>query len=284
MNEKSKPADREKRTRKSTGRTDRVGRNSKHGRRPAAINSGNWIYGSHAARAVLANPHRRIHKLLATSEALVPRHCQAQLDCAPEIVAREYLDEILPEGAVHQGIVLLAEPLTPPSLTQICTDTTPDAAVLMLDQVTDPRNLGAALRAAAAFAAIAVIVQDRHAPEVTGAAAKAASGAAELLPPVRVTNLARTLDLLGDAGYWRLGLDGDAQRSLAAARPADGWRRTVLVLGAEDRGLRPLVARSCDELVRIPITRAPAAGLESLNVASATAVAFYELRRASGVL
>ncbi len=234
-----------------------------------------WIYGLHAVGAALANPKRRCRRLVLTSPDLMRAHHDY---CIPEIMGRDKLAALLPEGAVHQGAALLADPLAPPSLVDICDRNDAKMTVLVLDQVTDPRNLGAILRSAAAFGVAAVIVQDRHAPEITGTLAKAASGAVEMLPPVRVANLARAVEQLGEAGFWRLGLDGATDATLADARPKAGWTRTALVLGAEGKGLRPLVARSCDEAVRIPIA-ANQAGIDSLNVASAAAVALYELQR-----
>ena len=284
MTQKSKPGGQEKRVQKKRGNQRRAA-----GRARSQAGHGVWLYGTHAVRAALANPRRQCHRLLiaskATLETLSGEISATATACPTEIATREALEAVLPEGAVHQGIALLAAPLTPPDFEDIRADEAPDSLVLVLDQVTDPRNLGAILRSAAAFSASAVIVQDRHAPQMTGAAAKAASGAAELLPPVRVTNIARSLDQLAAAGFWRLGLDGGADRLLEAARPKAGWGRTALVLGAEGKGLRPLVANSCDELVRIAIADGggPAENrhVDSLNVATAAAVAMYELRRAA---
>jgi len=172
---------------------------------------------------------------------------------------------------VHQGVALLAEPLPPALLEEAIAQRA--GPVLLLDQVTDPRNVGAILRSAAAFGCAAVVLQDRHAPPETAALARAASGALEIVPVVREVNLSRAILALQKAGFWVLGLAGEAGRNLAEAAPRD--RRVALVLGAEEGGLRRLQRETCDELVRLPI----APGMESLNVAAAAAVALYEVTR-----
>ncbi|MBP0494346.1 23S rRNA (guanosine(2251)-2'-O)-methyltransferase RlmB [Pararoseomonas indoligenes] len=238
-----------------------------------------WLHGLHAVAAALVNPRRRLRRLLVTADAeaalkeRLPEGTFAARKIQPERVEdRARFHTFLPEDSVHQGVALLAEPLPGIGLDDALKAS--DGPVLLLDQVTDPRNVGAILRSAAAFGAAAVVVQDRHAPPETGALARAASGALELVPMVREVNLARAIRHLQDGGAWVLGLAGDAGRTLAEAKPTD--RRVGLVLGAEGGGLRRLQRETCDELVRLPITDA----MESLNVASAAAVALYELRRA----
>jgi 23S rRNA (guanosine2251-2'-O)-methyltransferase len=189
----------------------------------------------------------------------------------PERIERQRFGTFLTEDAVHQGVALLVEPLEPVALEDAIAAS--DGPVLLLDQVTDPRNVGAILRSAAAFGAACVVLQDRHAPPETGALARAASGALDIVPVVREVNLSRAIASLQKAGFWVMGLTGDASRTLAEARPRD--RRVALVLGAEDTGLRRLQRETCDELVRLPITEA----MESLNVAAAAAVALYEVIR-----
>lgn len=243
--------------------------------RPPASGGGGagglWIYGRHAACAAAANPKRRCRRLLALADAAA-----ALTDAAAaagvarptvEVVDRHTLQALGGADAVHQGMVVQAEPLPPTALDDVLAPGG-DAPLLVLDQVTDPRNVGAALRASAAFGASAVIVQDRHAPHETGVLAKAASGALETVPLVRVVNVARALRDARDAGRFVAGLDGNAPLALP---DADLSGRMVLVLGSEGAGLRRLVRETCDVLVRIPID----AHVDSLNVATAAAVALY---------
>ncbi len=233
------------------------------------------LYGVHPVLHAAANPRRTIHRLLATADA-ARRHGAALARSRPEVpvltVERRDIEALLPPGAVHQGLAAECAPLPEPTLDRLLAGAPDDAVVVALDQVTDPQNLGAVLRVAAAFAARAVVVTERHAPHATGALAKAAAGALEHVPLVREVNLARTLRMLQDAGFWCVGLDGEAPRTLAGHAPAG---RTVMVLGAEGAGLRRLTRETCDALVRIPISGA----VESLNVATAAAIALYELRR-----
>lgn len=230
---------------------------------------GPWLYGRHAVLAALANPRRRCRRLLATAEAQ-REGLPPSPGIATETVTRHELDRLLPD-AVHQGLALLAEPLPEPGLEDALKEA-PGRPVLVLDQVSDPRNVGAILRSAAAFGAACVIVQERHAPQATGALAKAASGALEIVPLLRETNIARTLDALKSQGYWCIGLDAAVPTTLARAKPEES-RPVALVLGAEGMGLRRLVAERCDALARLPITKA----VESLNVSNAAAVALYEI-------
>jgi 23S rRNA (guanosine2251-2'-O)-methyltransferase len=241
-----------------------------------------WIYGLHATLAVAANPERRCRRLVATESNQEPLAAAAAAATAAgdverprvDYLERHDLEALLPSGAVHQGMAVLADPLAETPFETLLGDLADRAraCVVVLDQATDPRNVGAVLRSAAAFGADAVVVQDRHAPPVTGALAKAASGALEIVPLIRVTNLARTLALAKDAGFWCAGLDGTATQTLA---DADLGGRIVLVFGAEGGGLRRLTRESCDLLVRIPIAET----IESLNLSTAAAIALYELAR-----
>ena len=187
----------------------------------------------------------------------------------PERTDRARLDQLLGRDVVHQGAAVLADPLAPPALTAVVERPGP---LLVLDQVTDPRNVGAVLRSAAAFAAAGVVAQDRNAPEETGALAKAASGALETVPLLRAVNLARTLVALKAAGFWTVGLAANAP---PLSGPALAGRRVALVLGAEGSGLRRLTRDTCDELAGLAMP----GEMESLNVSAAASVALYELNR-----
>lgn len=236
--------------------------------RPAPRQGGGdpaWLYGRHAVLAALANPQRRFRRLLLTAEAAKGWPAGP---IAPAVVDRAEIDRLLPPGSVHQGIALLPEPLDEIELEDVIAAADGRTLLLVLDQVTDPHNVGAILRSAAAFGAAAVILPDRNAAPVTGTLAKSASGAVEHVPLVRVVNLARALRTLKDAEFWCIGLEGTAERSLAEALPAG---RCALVLGAEGEGLRRLTAETCDELARLPTREAFA----SLNVSNAAAIALY---------
>lgn len=234
-----------------------------------------WIYGTHAVGAALANPDRRFRRLVATADA-VKGFDGVRLPIPAEVLERVEIDRLLPLGSVHQGVAVLVEPLEAlgvEDVGRIAADLS-SAVVVVLDQVTDPHNVGAILRSAAAFGAMAVVVPDRHAPEETGALAKAASGALERMPLVRVTNIVRAIDDLKAAGFWAAGLTADAPKTLAETKLSG---KVVIVLGAEGEGLRRLTREHCDHLVRLPMTGA----VESLNVSNAAAVALYELARGS---
>ena len=195
---------------------------------------------------------------------------------ALETLAREGIARILPEGAVHQGLALRAAPLSQPALGEILAADQAShpgegrAVVVALDQVTDPQNVGAVLRSAAAFGARALLATRRHAPPESGSLAKAASGALEHVPYLQVGNLARALEALKSGGFWCLGLSGEADRTLAQSDPGGP---VALVLGAEGTGLRRLTREACDIVARLP-TQAP---IDALNVSGAAAVALYEL-------
>jgi 23S rRNA (guanosine2251-2'-O)-methyltransferase len=230
-----------------------------------------WLYGVHPVAAALANPNRRLRRLLLTeeAEATLAGIVKPPFSIAPERTDRARLDQMLGHDTVHQGAALLADPLPQPTLTQVLERPGP---VLILDQVTDPRNIGAILRSAAAFGVAGVITQDRNAPEETGALAKAASGALETVPVIRAVNLARTLVALKAANLWVVGLAADmpALRGTAFAQ-----RRVALVLGAEGAGMRRLTRETCDELAGLAMP----GSMESLNVSAAATVALYELTR-----
>ena len=228
------------------------------------------LYGFHAVAAALNAPRRRLVRLYATSAAaerlaaeIARRGVEMRVVTADEIAAR------LPRDAVHQGLLLEAEPLQPLDVSELPAK----GLVVVLDQVTDPHNVGAILRSCAAFAVDAVMTTERHSPEFSGALAKAASGGLEHVAISTVTNLARALEELGDLGYWRVGLDSAAPEILGAAPLS---RPLALVLGAEDHGLRRLTREKCDALARLDLPGA----IKSLNVSNACAIALALANRA----
>ena len=241
-----------------------------------------WVYGRHAVAAALANPARRWRRLavlagqeaeaaaLAEAAAAV-RHGEGE---AVQSFDRAALDRLLPEGAVHQGWALEVEPLETGDLGDVlrAVHGAQRTVIVVLDQVSDPHNVGAILRSAAAFGARAVILAEHGAPPASGVLAKAASGALDSVPLVREVNLARALDRLKEAGFWCCGLDEAAPAPLASL---DLGPRVVLALGSEGSGLRRLLRERCDFLARLPTRPA----LPSLNVSNAAAVALYELVR-----
>jgi 23S rRNA (guanosine2251-2'-O)-methyltransferase len=217
--------------------------------------------------AALANPERNVRRMWGTREAL------AALDLPP-VIPVTYADvadlgRLVPPDAPHQGLVIEVDPLPEIWLGDLLEQGRDDRRPLViLDQVTDPHNVGAVLRSAAAFDALGIVTQDRHAPPESGALARAASGALEIVPWVRVVNLARALDEIAEAGFWRIGLTGAANQTLAQAM---GDARIALVLGAEGEGMRPNTEAHCDELARLPISPR----VESLNISNAAAIALY---------
>ena len=224
------------------------------------------FWGKHAVAAALDNPDRRVLKAWSTREAAAfmnfPKELPVVMAEAPD------LGRMVPHDAPHQGVVIEVEPLEDMWLGDLLSEAPERAVLLVLDQVTDPHNVGAILRSAAAFGAIGIVTQDRHAPPEGGALAKAASGALERVPWVRVVNLARALEEIAEAGFWRIGLAGEAATDL---KEALGPQRVALVLGAEGPGMRQNIREHCDALARLPIT----GEVESLNVSNAAAVALY---------
>jgi 23S rRNA (guanosine2251-2'-O)-methyltransferase len=230
-----------------------------------------WLYGIHAVRAALRNPLRRTRLCLLTRHAAESIGETLLRGVAVQLAEAEQVARRLPSGSVHQGVALQCDPLPRRDLREIAA--TPGRKImLILDQISDPQNVGAILRSAAAFDAAAVIVQDRHAPPESGALAKAASGGLDLVPYVPVVNIARALEQLGEAGFWRVALGGDAGLPLARAVIE---RDLALVLGSEGEGVRQLVRARCDESAAIPTGER----MESLNVSNAAAIALYECRR-----
>ena len=224
------------------------------------------FWGKHAVAAALDNPERRVLRAWSTREA-------AELMNFPSDVPVTFADvadlgRLVPNDAPHQGVVIEVAPLEDIWLGDVLGDAPERAVLLLLDQVTDPHNVGAIFRSAAAFGAIGIVTQDRHSPTEGGVLAKAASGALETVPWVRVVNLARALEEIAEAGFWRIGLTGDATTDL---KDALGPPRVALVLGAEGPGMRANVRDHSDALARLPISSA----IESLNVSNAAAIALY---------
>ena len=244
------------------------------GHRPSGPNQGRVrLWGRHPVTAALANPERTPRKLWATREAA------AALAVSPAMLPVSFADvadlgRLVPPDAPHQGLVLEADPLPDRWLDELfeAADAGGDAAgrrpILVLDQVTDPHNVGAILRSALAFDALGIVTQDRHAPPESGALARAASGALEAVPWVRVVNLARALEEIAAAGFWRVGLTGTTPTTLGEALVPG---RLALVLGAEGEGMRHNTQVHCDVLARLPISPR----IESLNVSNAAAIALY---------
>lgn len=225
------------------------------------------LWGRHAVLAALANPERTVRKLWGTREAL------GRLDLPPVIpvtyAEAADLGRLVPSDAPHQGLVAEVDPLDDIWLGDLLEQgAEEERPLLVLDQVTDPHNVGAILRSAAAFDALGIVTQDRHSPPESGTVARAASGALELVPWVRVVNLARALDEIAGAGFWRIGLTGDVTTPLSEAL---GPPRVALVLGAEGEGLRLNTGAHCDVLARLPISPK----VESLNVSNAAAISLY---------
>jgi 23S rRNA (guanosine2251-2'-O)-methyltransferase len=227
----------------------------------------------HAVEAALANPRRKLGRAVLTPRATETLGTQLLAKVRVETADPAAIDRLLPPGAVHQGAALETWPLKSRDLDDILAEPSEGRRiVLVLDQLSDPHNVGAILRTAAAFGVTAVIVQDRHAPPQSGALAKAASGALDIIPYVEVVNIARALDELAERGFWRIALVGDGDSNLAEAAPQGD---VALVLGSEGSGIRRLVREHCEAGAFIPISRA----MESLNVSNAAAIALYELRR-----
>jgi 23S rRNA (guanosine2251-2'-O)-methyltransferase len=224
------------------------------------------FWGRHAVAAALDNPQRKVLRAWTTREAADVMQFPKDVPVTLADVAD--LGRLVPSDAPHQGVVIEVEPLEDVWVDDLLVGASERAVLLVLDQVTDPHNVGAILRSVAAFGAIGLVTQDRHSPPESGVVAKAASGALERVSWARVVNLARTLEDIAQTGFWRIGLAGDADTDL---KDALGPPRVALVLGAEGPGLRHNTREHCDALARLPISDA----IESLNVSNAAAVALY---------
>ena len=230
------------------------------------------IYGRHAVMAALANPKRKIEKILCTKENAAEITKVSRF--VPKVVDRKEIDKVVGQEAVHQGFALYCSRLEDTAIEDILclTEEKTDCHVLVLDQVTDPQNVGAIIRSAVAFDTLALIVQDKNSPIESGAMDKAAAGMIEYLPIVRVTNLSRAIEQLKEVGFWVIGMDGYAKTTIAELKKGG---KNVIVMGSEGKGMRRLVEESCDIAVRLPISPK----VESLNVATATAIALYEINK-----
>lgn len=242
-------------------------RRTKPASRPGSVT----IYGFHAVREALANPAREVSQVHATEPAArrIERELQGR-GLRPEFADTRDLDRLAGPDAVHQGLAIEASPLPPGDLAALLGRDGP-SVLLVLDQITDPRNVGAILRLAAAFAVEAVVVTRHHRPQETGVLAKAASGGLEHVPICETGNLVRAIEQIRDAGYFVVGLDSQGEAKLGDIA---GDARTALVLGAEGAGLRRLTREHCDRLARIELPGA----ITSVNVATAAALALQTLR------
>lgn len=232
------------------------------------------FWGRHAVFAALDNPERTVKRIWGTREAL------GQLDLPTNlpISFAEVTDlaRLVARDAPHQGLVIEVDPLEGVYLGDVLQaeiDANSKRPLVILDQVTDPHNIGAVLRSAAAFDAAAIVTQDRHSPPESGVIARSASGALETVPWVRVVNLSRALEEIAEAQYWRIGLMGDTETTLAET--LDG-NRVALVLGSEGDGIRHNVMEHCDVMAKLPISPR----MESLNISNAAAIALYAVAMA----
>src|SRR5215475_3925493 len=223
------------------------------------------LYGWHTVAMALQNPERRFRKLLLTENAarrLAEENIQTPIP--PDIVRPNEIDRLLTPDAVHQGLLAEADPLPSPDIDDLALE----GMVLVLDQITDPHNVGAILRSAAAFAVKAIVTTARHSPEATGVLAKSASGALELVPLVLVQNLARALTALNERGFLTVGLDSEGSEDLSRVELREPL---ALVLGAEGKGLRQLTRETCATVARLDLP----GEIKSLNVSNAAVLALY---------
>lgn len=227
---------------------------------------GHWVYGNHAVTAALANPERVVTRIIASPQAAEKLKLPSRKLPTPHIMEPREIDRLVGSEAVHQGIAAQVQPLEPYVLEDVIH--AEGGVLVILDQVSDPHNVGAIMRTAAAYDARAVIVPKDHSAPETAVMAKAACGALDVVKRVVVVNLATAMRELKDAGWWIIGLEGEATRELPEVKLG---AKTVIVLGAEGKGMRRLTGDLCDERVRLPMGR----GMESLNVSNAAAIALY---------
>ena len=231
------------------------------------------LYGKHAVLAAIKNPHRKISKILCTKENFEEiKKIKPQINI--QVVERKEIDKLLPADAVHQGLAAFCNELPAVSIEELIniSNQLENCHVLILDQVTDPQNIGAIIRSAVAFNTLALIVQDKNSPQETGSMAKASAGMIEHLPIIRVTNLSRTINQLKDAGFWTIGMDGYAKTSVSELKKGG---KNAIIMGSEGKGMRRLVEENCDITIRLPMNEK----VESLNVATAAAIVLYEINK-----
>lgn len=238
----------------------------------------NLLYGRHAVIAAINNPNRKIHKIYCSKDNLEELRAACLKNNLPaniiSVLEKKELDKLLPRDAVHQGFAMQCQELENFSLDEICqmADKVLNCHILILDQVTDPQNIGAIIRSCVAFDTLALILQDKNSPAETGSMAKASVGTIEALPICRVTNLSRAIEKLKANGFWIVGLDGYATSYI---EDIDKSGKIALIMGSEGKGMRRLVEENCDTTVKLPIS----SKVESLNVSTAAAIALYEINK-----
>ncbi len=234
-----------------------------------------WLYGIHAVKAAAMNPKRVIQKIATLDDKLLPQaliESSRLLKVRIETVDKGFFQKTFGPNTVHQNIAAWVEPLPTLHLEDLCKNSPSKEAVAILDQVTDPHNIGAIMRSAAAFHISALILTHNHSPQQFGTIAKAASGAFERVPIVFVTNLARSMEMLKKSGFWCIGMDGTGKQFITDIK---GYEKIAIVLGSEGQGMRRLTASHCDIIVKIPTS----SEFSTLNVSTAAAISFYEASR-----
>lgn len=236
-----------------------------------------FLYGRHPVMAAIGNPHRNIIKLYCckeNSEEIKKALNQNKRNISMSIIDKKDLDKMLPKDSVHQGFAAQCQELENFTLDEICrlADEKTNCHILILDQVTDPQNIGAIIRSCVAFDTMALILQDKNSPTESGAMAKASAGMIEQLPICRVTNLSRAINQLKDSGFWVIGMNGYATTYI------DGINKNgkiAIIMGSEGKGMRRLIEENCDLTVKLPISPK----VESLNVSTAAAITLYEINK-----
>ncbi len=236
------------------------------------------LYGRHPVMSAISNPHRTINTIFVTKETSE----EAKQACIKtkrdtniiKIIDKKEIEQLLPRDSVHQGFAAKVHPLPEYSIEEICdlAQTQENCHILILDQVTDPQNIGAIIRSCVAFDTLALIVQDKNSPTENGTMAKASAGMIEHLPICRVTNLSRAIEQLKHAGFWTIGMDGYASSTISELKKGG---KNAIIMGSEGKGMRRLVEESCDITVRLPISEK----VESLNVSTAAAIVLYEISK-----